>query len=104
MSHGGLNRARNWKRWIQPKNTYSSTRSPLLGVRSLSKTSTIAQESWNFTGFSVAPRPSASWIPIAAAKIEQVVGVIMPAQKRRPLPHDAIFHRESPDRHIQQAA
>src|SRR5260370_42138622 len=31
MSHGGLNRARNWKRWIQPKNTYSSTRSPLLG-------------------------------------------------------------------------
>jgi hypothetical protein len=24
MSHGGLKRARNWKRWIRPKNTYSS--------------------------------------------------------------------------------
>jgi len=23
-SHGGLTRARNWKRWKQPKNTYSS--------------------------------------------------------------------------------
>src|SRR2546430_5577201 len=33
LSHGGLNRARNWKRWIQPKNTYSSARSPLLGVQ-----------------------------------------------------------------------
>src|SRR6266705_1284621 len=32
-SHGGLNRARNWKRWKQPKKTYSSTRSPLLGER-----------------------------------------------------------------------
>ena len=26
LSHGGLNRARNWKRWIRPKKTYSSTR------------------------------------------------------------------------------
>ena len=26
LSHGGLNRARNWKRWIRPKNAYSSTR------------------------------------------------------------------------------
>src|SRR6266566_695641 len=31
VSHGGLKRARNWKRWRQPKKAYSLPRSPLLG-------------------------------------------------------------------------
>src|SRR2546429_9824780 len=44
VSHGGLKRARNWKRWRQPRTAYSLPRSPLLGAQG--KTITVHGRSY----------------------------------------------------------